>query len=163
MQPSTKRSTGIYKKVGRRYVEIGEYDPEMIDYVPNGVTMTVKRPGMVSRRYGMDPDILPLLAAAVYCEDEISHAIRRATEIRPFGNITPKQRAAFDRFLETMDPDDPNRNMMTFGSARDAAEAGTQALVREAQKLLANESIKTAYEHFLLLCKLSATEKQGKP
>ena len=165
MQPSTKkRNTGIYKKVGRRYVEIGEYDPEMIDYTPNGVTMTVKRPGMTSRRYGMDPDIVPLLAAGLYCEDEISQAIHRASELRPATrSITPEQRAAFDRFLETMDPDDPNRNMLSLGSCRDAAEAGTQALVREAQKLLANESVKTAYEHFLLLCKLSATEKQGKP
>ena len=156
-----KRSTGIYKKVGRRYVEIGEYDPEMVDYTPNGVTMTVKRPGMTSRRYGMDPDILPLLAAGLYCEDEISRAIHRASELRPATrSITPKQREAFDRFLDTMDPDDPMRNMLTCGSCREAAEAGTQALVAEAQKLLANQSIKDAYEHFLLLCKLS-TAKQG--
>jgi hypothetical protein len=152
------KRTGIYKKVGRRYKEIGEYDPECMDYIPNGVTMTVKRPGMQSTRYNVDPDILPLLAAAVYCEDQISDAIRKASEIRPAGrSITPEQRAAFDRFLETMDPDDPSRNMMTYGSARDAAEVGTKALVAEAEKLLANESIKQAYEHFLLLCKLSAT------
>ena len=159
-----KRSTGIYKKVGRRYVEIGEYDPEMVDYTPNGVTMTVKRPGMVSRRFGMDPDIVPLLAAAVYCEDEISRAIHRATELRPATrSITKKQRAAFDRFLATMTEDDPQRNMMTHGSCREAAEAGTQALVAEAQKLLANQSIKAAYEHFMLLCKLSAQKDPAEP
>jgi hypothetical protein len=104
----------------------------------------------------VDPDIVPLLAASVYCEDQISEAIRKATEIRPFKPITPEQRAAFDRFLDTLDPDDPNRNMLTFCSARDAAEAGTKALVAEAEKLLVNESIKNAYEQFLLLCKLSA-------
>ena len=151
------RRSGIYKKVGRRYIEIGEYDPECMDYIPNGTTMIVKRPGMQSTRYNVDPDLVPLLAAAVYCEDSISEAIRKATEIRPATrNITLEQRAAFDRFLATMPEDDPNRNMMTFGSARDAAEAGTQALVAEAQKLLENESIKIAYEQFLLLCKLSA-------
>ena len=157
------RRSGIYKKVGRRYIEIGEYDPECMDYIPNGTTMIVKRPGMQSTRYNVDPDLVPLLAAAVYCEDEISHAIRHATEIRPIGQITPKQRAAFDRFLETMPEDDPNRNMMTFGSAREAADAGTKALVTEAEKLLTNESIKQAYEHFLLLCKLSATYPPDKP
>lgn len=158
----TKRSTGIYKKVGRRYVEIGEYDPERMDYIPNGTTMIVKRPSMQSTRYNVDPDILPLLAAGLYCEDEISQAIHQASELRPATrNITPEQRAAFDRFLETMDPDDPNRNMLSMGSCRNAAEAGTQALVREAQKLLANESIKQAYEHFLLLCKLSATNSRN--
>jgi len=152
------RHTGIYKRVGRRYVEIGEYDPERMDYIPNGTTMIVKRPSMQSTRYNVDPDILPLLAAGLYCEDEISSAIHRASELRPATrNITAEQRAAFDRFLATMDPDDPNRNMLSLGSARDAAEAGTQALVKEAQKLLANDSIKQAYEHFLLLCKLSAT------
>ena len=158
------RRSGIYKKVGRRYVEIGEYDPECMDYIPNGTTMIVKRPGMQSTRYNVDPDLVPLLAAAVYCEDQISEAIRKATDVRPASrSVTLEQRAAFDRFLETMDPDDPSRNMMTFGSARDAADAGTQALVKEAQKLLTNESIKQAYEHFLLLCKLSATYPPGKP
>ena len=159
-----KKSTGIYKKVGRRYVEIGEYDQEMIDYVPNGTTMIVKRPGMTSRRYNVDPDILPLLAAAVYCEDQVSNAIYRAGELRPAGQkITPEQRAAFDRFLETMPEDDSNRFMMTVGSAREAAEAGTKALVAEAQKLLVNDSVRAAYEHFLLLCKLSVTENATKP
>lgn len=150
------KHTGIYKKVGRRYVEIGEYSPEYTDHVPNGVTMIVKRPGMQSTRYNVDPDIVPLLAAAVYCEDEISQAIYRAGELRPFNrSITPKQRAAFDRFLATMPEDDSNRFMMTVGSAREAAEAGTKALVAEAEKMLENDSIRAAYDHFMLLCKLS--------
>ena len=158
------RSTGIYKKVGRRYVEIGEYEPEVTDYIPNGVTVTVKRPGMQSTRYNVDPDIVPLLAAAVYCEDQISQAIYRAGELRPHNrSITLAQREAFDRFLETMPEEDSNRFMMTVGSAREAAEAGTKALVAEAEKLLANESIKAAYEHFLLLCKLSAQNDPAEP
>lgn len=158
------KHTGIYKKVGRRYVEIGEYDPERMDYVPNGTTMIVKHKGMQSTRYNVDPDILPLLAASLYCEDEISRAIHHASELRPYNrSITPEQRAAFDSFLETMDPNDPNRNMLTVGSAREAAEAGTQALVKEAQKLLLNDSVRAAYEHFLLLCKLSVTENATKP
>ena len=156
--------TGIYKKVGRRYVEIGEYDQEMIDYVPNGTTMIVKRPGMTSRRYNVEPDILPLLAAGLYCEDEISRAIYEAGELRPHNrSITLAQREAFDRFLETMPEDDSNRFMMTVGSAREAAEAGTKALAAEAQKLLINDSVRAAYEHFLLLCKLSVTENATKP
>lgn len=156
------RRTGIYKKVGRRYVEIGEYDPEAMDYIPNGCMMIVKRSGMQSNRYNVDPDIVPLLAASLYCEDAISHAIHRASELRPAKHgITLEQRAAFDRFLETFDPDDPNRNLLTHGSVREAAEAGSDALVAEAQKLLANDSIRAAYEHFLLLCKLSATNEKS--
>lgn len=155
--------TGIYKKVGRRYIEIGEFDPEYLDHVPNGVTMTVKRPGCQSTRYNVDPDIVPLLAAAVYCEDQISNAIYRASELRPHNRaITPEQREAFDRFLATMPEDDHSRFMLTHGSCREAAEAGSRALVAEAKELLTNESIKQAYEHFMLLCKLSVTEKASK-
>jgi hypothetical protein len=62
-----------------------------------------------------------------------------------------------------MPEDDSNRFMMTVGSAREAAEAGTKALVAEAQKLLINDSVQAAYEHFLLLCKLSVTENATKP
>lgn len=156
--------TGIYKKVGRRYVEIGEFDSEYIDHVPNGVTMIVKRPGSQSTRHHVDPDLVPLLAASVYCEDAISAAIYRAGELRPHNrNITLEQRAAFDAFLETMPEDDCNRFMLTMGSAREAAEAGTRALVQEAKGLMANESIKQAYEHFMLLCKLSVAENATKP
>lgn len=158
------RHTGIYKKVGRRYVEIGEYDPEYTDHVPNGVTMIVKQPGSQSNRYNVDPDILPLLAASIYCEDAISRAIYQAGELRPHDRkITPEQRAAFDAFLATMPEDDSNRFLLTMGSAREAAEAGTRALVQEAQELLANDSIRAAYEHFMLLCKLSAQNDPAKP
>lgn len=153
--------TGIYKKVGRRYVEIGEYDNEMIDYIRNdkkGVTVIVKRPGMTSQRYGVDPDIVPLMAAGIYCEDEISQAIVRAGELRMqrqdrARELTPGQKAAWDNLVAEFGD---SAKQLEWPSARECAEAGTQALQKEAEKLLANESIKAAYEHFLLLCKLSA-------
>ena len=39
------------------------------------------------------------------------------------------------------------------------AEAGVKALAEQAEKLLSNESIKQAYNHFMLLCKLCAQEQ----
>ena len=77
-----KKPTGIYKKVGRRYVEIGEYDNEMIDYIPLGTTVIIKQKGMTSRCYNVDPDIVPMMAAAKYCEDAVSKKIMQATELR---------------------------------------------------------------------------------
>ena len=155
------RSTGIYKKVGRRYVEIGEYDPEYLDHIPMGASLWVKRSGSQSRRYDVDPDFVPMLAAGIYCEDEIARAIVNAGELRPVSKtITPEQRKAYDAFLETLPEEE--RFYLTHGSARDAAEAGVRALQKQAEKLLANESIRTAYEHFLLLCKLSAQENAEK-
>lgn len=153
------RSTGIYKKVGGRYVEIGEFDPEYLDHIPIGATLWVKRKGSQSRRYHVDPAFVPMLAAGIYCEDEISQAIVRAGELRPVNkNITLEQRAAYDAFLATV-PDE-ERFYLTHGSARDAAEAGVQALQEQAKKLLSNDSIRAAYEHFMLLCELSAQPQQ---
>lgn len=161
----TKRSTGIYKKVGRRYVEIGEYDPEALDYVPMGTTMIVKHKGVTSRRYNVDPDVLPMLAAGLYCEDEISAALVRAGELRMqyksrAQKMTPGQLAAWENLVKEFGDD---AKQLEWPSAREVAEAGTKAMAEEAQKLLANESIKAAYEHFLLLCKLSKENTPAEP
>ena len=40
-------------------------------------------------------------------------------------------------------------------SAREIAEAGIQALIQEADKLMKHESVRHAYEQFLLVCRLT--------
>lgn len=156
------KHTGIYKKVGRRYVEIGEFDPEYLDHIPVGASLWVKRKGSQSRRYNVDPAFVPMLAAGIYCEDEISKAIMQAGELRPVRkSITPEQRAAYDAFLATMPEEE--RFYLTHGSAREAAEEGVKALAEEAQKLLTNDSVRAAYEHFMLLCKLTAENRPENP
>ena len=157
-----KKPTGIYKKVGRRYVEVGEYDPEFMDHVSNGATLIVKRKSCTSRYFNVDPDIVPMLAAAKYCEDEISSAIVRAGELRMQRSdrereMTPGQRAAWDNLVKEFGD---SAKQLEWPSARECAEAGALAMQEEAQKLLANESIKAAYEHFQLLCKLSASKEE---
>lgn len=152
------KPTGIYKKVGRRYVEIGEYEPELLDYIPIGTTMIVKRKGVTSRRYNVDPDIVPMLAAGLYCEDEISSALVRAGELRlqhkdRVREMTPGQKAAWENLVKEFGD---SAKQLEWPSAREVAEAGTKTMQEEASKLLANESIRAAYEHFLLLCKMSA-------
>jgi hypothetical protein len=47
------------------------------------------------------------------------------------------------------------RFMFTHGSARDAAEAGVKAMQAEADKLMKHESVRKAYDHFMLMCKLT--------
>lgn len=150
--------TGIYKKVGRRYVEIGEYDTEFMDYTPDGVTMIVKNKGCTSRRFNVDPDFLPLLAAAYYAEDAMSTAVVKASEMRPRSTpITEGQRRAWNKLAKEFGEE---LAMLNCASAHDVAQAGAKALAAEAEKLLKNDSIRAAYEHFLLLCKLSATQEQ---
>jgi hypothetical protein len=156
------KPTGIYKKVGRRYVELGEYDHEMLDYVPIGTTLIIKQKGMTSRCYNVDPDIVPMLAAAKYCEDAVSRKIMEATELRANHRmrqreLTPGQRQAWANLIKEFGEE---AHQLEWPSAREAAEAAGVALQQEAEKLLSNQSIKQAYEHFLLLCKLSVTEKK---
>jgi hypothetical protein len=156
------KPTGIYKKVGRRYVELGEYDHEMLDYVPIGTTVIIKQKGITSRCYNVDPDIVPMLAAAKYCEDAVSRKIMEATELRANHRmrqkeLTPGQRRAWANLIKEFGEE---AHQLEWPSAREAAEAAGQALQQEAEKMLTNESIKQAYEHFMLLCKLSATEQK---
>jgi hypothetical protein len=152
------RSTGIYKKVGRRYQEIGEYDPECMDYFGNGATLVVKHKSVTARYYNVDVAVVPMLAAAKYCEDAVSSAIMRATEIRRSQRgvatpLTPGQKAAWENLVKEFGDD---AKQLEWPSAREAAEAAGKALQEETEKLLANESIRQAYDHFMLLCKLSA-------
>ena len=154
--------TGIYKKVGRRYVEVGEYDTEFMDYVQNGATLVLKRKSCTARYFNVEPAVVPMLAAAKYCEDEISAALVKAGELRMQRSdrareMTPGQRAAWDNLIREFGD---SARQLEWPSARECAEAGAQAMQEEAQKLLANESIKEAYEHFLLLCKLSASSEE---
>jgi hypothetical protein len=44
--------------------------------------------------------------------------------------------------------------MVSYSSARDAAEAGVKAMQQEADKFLKHESVRKSYEHFLLMCQL---------
>jgi len=154
--------TGIYKKVGRRYVEVGEYDTEFMDYVQNGATLVVKRKSCTARYFNVEPAVVPMLAAAKYCEDEISSALVRAGELRMQRSdrereLTPGQKAAWENLVREFGD---SARQLEWPSARECAEAGALAMVEEAQKLLANQSIKEAYEHFLLLCKLSASSEE---
>jgi hypothetical protein len=147
----------FYEKVGGRYKPVREYDSDLMDSMPKGTHIIMSYPGGKSTRYNIDPALAPMIAAGRVAEDAICTAMHKANELRPAKsyNITPEQRKLFDAFLASMPEDDPQRNMMTYGSLRDCAEAGIKAMQEEANKLLGNPSVKKAYEHFLLVCELT--------
>lgn len=152
-----KRSTILYRKVGRKYVAVSEYSEEFSYQLPEGCHLAVVRPGMSSRRYNIDPDLAPLIAAGRYCEDEVAMAIVEASEKQPFQKpVTEEQAAAWRAFQEAMGSEVYS---VSTPSAREIAVAGVEALVKEAEKLLQHESVRKAYDHFMLMCKL-VKEKQ---
>jgi hypothetical protein len=143
----------FYKKVGRRYVPVSEYDSELLDAFPKGNHLVMSYPGGASRRFNIDPALAPMIAAGRYAEDAISNKIREATDLRPMNReIDEETQKRWQEVIKVL-PDDM-RFMFSHGCARDAAEAGVNAMMAEADKLLAHPAARKAYDNFILVCKL---------
>lgn len=145
-----------YEKVGRKYVPVSEYDSDYMDSFPKGNHLVMCYPGGKSRRFNIDPDYAGLIAAGRVAEDAISKKIVEATEIRRNSRIpkklTPGQKEAWDKLVEEFGDD---AKQLEWPSAREAAEAAVQALQEEAKVLYSNEAVRKAYDHFILMCKLT--------
>jgi hypothetical protein len=145
-----------YEKRGRRYVPVSEYDSEYLDSFSRGTHIVMCYPGGQSRRYNIDPAYAPMIAAGRVAEDAICQAISKASEMRPQRTpITPGQKKAWEKLAKEFGDD---LATLTIGCTRDYAEAGVKAMQEEADKLMKHESVKRAYEQFLLVCELTKKE-----
>ena len=143
----------FYEKVGRRYVPVAEYDNEYMDSFPKGSHLVMCYPGGSSRRFNIDPNYAAMIAAGRVAEDAISIAVVKASEMRPHQKpITEEQKEAWKNLAEAFGND---RYYIEIPSAREVAEAGIKAMQEEANKLMEHESVRKAYEHFLLICQLT--------
>lgn len=150
----------FYKKVGRKYIPVSEYDNELLDAFPKGTHLVMSYPGGQSRRFNIDPNYAALIAAARVAEDAISKCIMDASALRvPEKNrpLTEEQRQAWENFNKAMGKE---VYALEWCSYREAAEAGISAMIDEADKLMKHESVRKAYEHFVLMCELTK-EKQN--
>lgn len=143
----------FYEKRGRRYVPVHEYDSDLCSALPKGTHLIMCYPGGSSTRYNIDPNYAALIAAGRVAEDALSKAIHDASEMRPHNKpITERQQKAWKALARAFDND---RYYVELPSAREIAEAGLKALQDEADKLMKHESVRHAYEQFLLVCKLT--------
>jgi inorganic pyrophosphatase/exopolyphosphatase len=95
-----------------------------------------------------------MIAAGRVAEDAISRAVVAASEMRPHNKpITEKQKKAWEALAKAFDND---RYYVEIPSAREIAEEGVKAMMKEADKLMEHESVRKAYDHFMLMCKLVA-------
>lgn len=146
-----------YEKVGRRYRPVHEYDQTIMDGFPKGTHIVMCYPGGQSRRYNIDPNYAAMIAAGRVAEDALSEAIRKASELRPQKNpITPGQKKAWKKLAQEFGDE---LATLQINSTRDIAEAGVKALQYEADKLMKNESVRLAYEQFLLVCRLTESQQ----
>ena len=148
----------FYEKVGRRYVPVHEYDSDLLNSTPKGTHLIMCYPGGQSTRYNINPNYAAMIAAGRVAEDAMSEAVRKASELRPQKTpITLGQQKAWKKLAKEFGND---LATLQINSARDIAEAGLKAMQEEADKLMKHESVKLAYEQFLLVCEL--TKKESK-
>jgi hypothetical protein len=148
-----------YEKKGRRYVPVAEYDNDLLDSFPKGTHLVMCYPGGSSRRFNIDPNYAAMIAAGRVAEDAICRRIQQETELRPANReIDEETQRKWKKFIATI-PED-FRYMFTHGCARDAAEAGVKAMQEEADDLMQHESVRKAYDHFILMCQLVKENNQ---
>ena len=141
-----------YEKRGRRYVPVAEYDNDFLDSFTKGNHLVMSYPGGTSRRFNIDPAYAPMIAAGRVAEDEICRAISKASELRPQRTpITPGQKKAWEKLAKELGDELATLNGLCI---RDCAEAGVKAMQEEADKLMKHESVRKAYDHFMLMCQL---------
>jgi hypothetical protein len=145
-----------YEKRGRRYVPVAEYDNDFMDSFTKGNHLVMSYPGGTSRRFNIDPNYAAMIAAGRVAEDAVCKAINKASEMRPARTpITPAQQGAWKKLAKEFGDE-----LCTLhgASTRDIAEAAVTAMQAEADKLMRHESVKRAYEQFLLVCQLTKKE-----
>ena len=149
----------FYRKVGRRYVPVYEYDSKLMDALPKGTHMICVYPGGKLTRYNVDPAYAPMIAAGRVAEDKISEVIRKATDLRPAGKereLTEEQIRCWQALDKAFGE---QSHALQWPSAREACEEAVKAMQIEAEKLLAVPAVRKAYEHFLFVAELTKDTK----
>ena len=141
-----------YEKIGRRYVPVAEYDNDLLDSFPKGSHLVCVYPGGQSRRFNVEPNHAAMIAAGRVAEDGICEAMRKASEMRPQRTpLTPGQKKAWEKLAKEFGD---GLAALSMGSARDHAEAGVNAMIAEADKLMSHPAVRDAYEQFQTVCNL---------
>jgi hypothetical protein len=145
--------TIFYKKVGRRYKPVSEYDDELMSSFSKGTHIVMSYPGGKSTRYSIDPAFAPMIAAGRYAENAICSAIHQASEAKPSRTpLTKRQKAAWEEMKAAFGDE---LFGLEFGSIYSYAEAGVKAMQEEADKMLKNPAVRKAYERFLIVAELA--------
>lgn len=150
-------TTVFYKKVGRRYVPISQYDNEMMDAFPYGSTLVTVKKGSTTRRFNIDPNYAALIAAGSLAEEAICDALREAAQPRPTKTpLTERQIKAWRKLAKELN--DENAPLI-YPSNHDLSQAGVRAMQKEADKLMQHPAARDAYEKFMMVCKLVKEEE----
>lgn len=119
----------IYRKKGRRYVEVGWHDPEAT-YYPHGAHLVISKPGGSLTMYRIDPDHAALLAAAQTMREAMLTAIHKADAMRlkrmDGRPLTKKELAGWEAYKAIAG--EPQSLVLEGASLSDVIDAGIAAL-----------------------------------
>lgn len=149
--------TVFYKKVGRRYKPVHEYDQELLDGFPKGTHLVMCYPGGQSRRFSIDPNYAAMIAAGRVAEDAICKALVAADTVKP-PDGREMTKAEMDAWHNLVEVWGDRARTLPRASIRDIAEAGVQAMQAEADGLMQHESVRLAWDHFQTVCALARDE-----
>ena len=146
----------FYRKIGRRYKPVSEYDQTLMDSFPKGSHLVVCVPGGRSTRFNIDPNYAAMIAAGVVAEDAVRTALVKAGEIRMQSKdrsreLTPAQKAAWDNLVKEFGD---SARQLEWPSTAEVAEEGLKAMQAEAMKLMQHPAVQKAYDHFQMICKM---------
>lgn len=152
-----------YEKVGRKYIPVSEYDSEFAYSLPKGDHLIMVYPGGSSTRHSVKPNYAALIAASRVAEDIISKNIMKASEIRRNSRsretpLTPEQMEAWENLVRVLGDD---AKQLEWSSARECAQAGIEALIEEADKLMTVPAVKKAYEQFMFVVELTRGDNES--
>lgn len=133
-----------------RYVPVAEYDSDYLDSFPKGTHLVMCYPGGKSRQYNIDPNYAAMIAAGRVAVDAIASALVRAGELRMQSRdrdrqLTPGQKAAWDNLVKEFGD---SAKQLEWPSAREVAEEGVKAMIKEAEALLSNPAARKAFDYF---------------
>jgi hypothetical protein len=145
--------TTFYKKVGKRYIPVSQFDSELLSAYPNGTHLTICIPGKSSRRFNIEPAFAPMIAAGGYAEEAIAQVMMEKLSLSPQKYpLTIEQKKAWENFKEVMGEDNCR---LSSGSIMEAVRAGVNVMAEEAKELLENPALQNSYDNFILLSKLT--------
>jgi len=136
---------------------VAEYDNNLLDSFPKGNHLVMCYPGGSSRRFNVEPNHAAMIAAGRVAEDAICEALHKASEMRPQRTpITLGQLKAWKKLAKEFGNE---LCPLTHASFRDLAEAGVNAMQKEADKLMSHPAVVDAWEKFMLTCELTKEKK----
>ena len=144
----------FYIKRGRRYVPVREYDAILQNALPHGSYVTVVRPGASVQRWAVDPAYAPMIAAGIVAREAMSKVMISASEMRLSGDrkpMTQEQRDAWENLVAVFGP---AARQLEHPSVMEVTQAGVDAMIAEAERLMTHPSVRSAYEHFITVSKL---------